>query len=62
MLFASARFCAFLAAGGFGSGAAMAEGKQEISDHFIEGFRQMLNAHLDDYIRNFDAFMNPPAS
>lgn len=60
MLFASARFCAFLSAGGFGSGPAMAAGKQEIADHFVEGFRQMLNAHLDDYIRNFDAFMKPP--
>lgn len=60
MLFASARYCAFLAAGGFGSGPQMSEGKQEISDYFVEGFRQMLNAHLDDYIRNFDAFMKPP--
>jgi len=49
MLFASARFCAFLAAGGFGSGAAMSAGKQEISDYFVEGFRQMLNGHLEDY-------------
>ena len=62
MLFAAARFCAFLSAGGFGSGTAMAAGKQEISDYFVDGFRQMLNAHLEDYARNFDAYMNPPAS
>lgn len=59
MMFASARYCAFLAAGGFGSGPAMAQGKAEIVEHFVEGFRQMLNAHLDDYIRNFDAYMKP---
>jgi hypothetical protein len=62
MLFASARFCAFLSAGGFGSGTAMAVGKQEISDYFVDGFRQMLNAHLEDYSRNFDAYMKPPTS
>lgn len=59
MMFASARFCAYLSAGGFGSGAAMAQGKQEVSDYFVEGFRQMLNAHLEDYIRNYDTFMKP---
>jgi hypothetical protein len=60
LLFASARFCAFLSAGGFGSGTAMTAGKQEISDYFVDGFRQMLNAHLEDYSRNFDAYMKPP--
>jgi hypothetical protein len=59
MMFASARFCAWLSATGFGSGTAMGEGKKEISDYFVEGFRQMLDAHLDDYVRNFDAFMKP---
>jgi Protein of unknown function (DUF3144) len=61
MLFASARFCAFISAGGFDSTTAMAAGKQEISDYFVEGFRQMLNVHLDDYIANFDAYMKPKA-
>lgn len=38
-----------------------AAGKQEISDYFFEGFRQMLNAHLDDCPRNFGAYMKPQA-
>ena len=61
MMFGTARFCAWLAARGFGSGQAMAEGKKEILDYFVEGYRQMLDAHLDDYARNFDAYMQPPS-
>jgi len=59
MMFASARFCAWIAAGGFGSGGSMALGKTEIADYFVQGFRQMLEAHIDDYARNFDAYMKP---
>ena len=60
-MFAAARFCAWLAARGFGSGEAMEQGKQEISDYFVEGFRQMLDAHLGDYCRNFEEYMTPKA-
>lgn len=59
MLFASARFCAWLSAGGYASGEAMAEKKQEIADYFVDGFRQMLEGNLDAYARNFDAYMKP---
>ena len=37
----------------------MALGKKEITDYFVEGFRQMLEAQLDDYAKNFDAYMKP---
>lgn len=59
LMFAAARYCAFISAGGFDSATSMAEGKKEIADYFVNGFRQMLDAHLEDYIRNFDAFMKP---
>lgn len=59
MLFASARFCAWLSAGGYTSGEVMAAKKQEIADYFVDGFRQMLEGNLDAYIRNFDAYMKP---
>jgi Protein of unknown function (DUF3144) len=59
MLFASARFCAWLSARGFGSGEAMAAGKKEIADYFVDGFRQMLEGNLDVYVRNFDVYMKP---
>lgn len=57
MLFASARFCAFLSARGFSSGEAMAAKRDETLEYFVEGFRQMLEGNLDAYIRNFDAYM-----
>jgi hypothetical protein len=59
MLFASARFCAWLSAGGYSSGEAMAAKKQEIADYFVDGFRQMLEGNIDAYANNFDAYMKP---
>ena len=60
MMFAAARFCAWVSARGFGSAEAMQAGKQEISDYFMDGFKQMLEGNLDAYIRNFDAYMKAP--
>ncbi len=61
MLFASARFCAFLAAGGYSSGEAMGAKREEIVEYFVDGFRQMLEGNVDAYIRNFDSYMKPAA-
>ncbi len=61
MLFASARFCAWLSAGGYQSGDSMGQKKDEIVDYFVDGFRQMLEGNLDAYIKNFDAYMKPSA-
>jgi hypothetical protein len=58
MMFASARFCAFLSARGFKNGDAMGAKREETVDYFVAGFRQMLEGNLDAYIRNFDAYMN----
>jgi hypothetical protein len=57
MMFATARFNAFISAGGFQSGEAMAAKRAETIEYFVGGYRQMLEAHLDEYIRNFDSFM-----
>lgn len=57
LLFAAARFCAFLSARGFESGQAMEARRDETVDYFVAGFRQMLEGNLDAYIRNFDAYM-----
>ena len=57
MLFASARFCAFLSARGFNSGEAMGAKRDETVDYFVAGFRQMLEGNLDAYIKNFGAYM-----
>jgi hypothetical protein len=56
-LFAAARFSAFISAGGFASGEAMAAKKEETVEYFTTGFRQMLEANLDAYIRNFGSYV-----
>jgi hypothetical protein len=57
MLFAAARFSAFISAGGFASGEAMAARRDETVEYFVAGFRQMLEGNVDAYIRNFDAYV-----
>jgi hypothetical protein len=57
MMFAAARFSAFLSARGFKSGGAMQAKRDETVDYFVAGFRQMLEGNLDSYIANFDAYM-----
>ena len=57
MLFASARFSAWLSATNYASGEAMAAQKKEIVDYFTKGFREMLEGNVDDHIKNFDRFM-----
>jgi hypothetical protein len=57
MMFASARFCAFLSARGFNNGEAMGAKRDETVEYFVAGFRQMLEGNLDAYIRNFGAYM-----
>lgn len=62
MLYASARFCAWLAASRFGSAEALGAKKQETVDYFVMGFRQFLEGNIDDYVTNFDRFMKPVQS
>jgi hypothetical protein len=57
MVFASARFSAWISASGFSSGEAMAAKRDETIEYFVAGFRQMLEGNLDAYIKNFDAYM-----
>ena len=59
MLFAAARFSAFISAGGFASGEAMASKRDETIEYFVSGFRQMLEGNVDAYIKNFDTYMKP---
>jgi hypothetical protein len=57
LMFASARFSAFVSAHGFASSEAMAAKRGETIEYFVSGFRQMLEGNLDAYIKNFDAYM-----
>ena len=58
MLFAAARFSAFVSARGFTSGAAMEAKRAETIEYFVTGFRQMLEGNLDAYIKNFEAYVH----
>jgi hypothetical protein len=60
MLYASARFTAWLMAGSFANGDLMKESKAGALDFFTERFRDMLNQNIDDYIANFDQYIKTP--
>jgi PPE-repeat protein len=62
MMFAASRFNAWVSAHDFESGEEMASKRQEITEYFIGQYRAMLDTNLDNYIENFDAFMNPNAA
>jgi hypothetical protein len=57
MMYGTARFNAWLSACGFQSSAQMREARDETTKYFIEQYRLMLEENLDDYIDNFDKYM-----
>lgn len=57
LLYAAARFNAWVSASGFESGQEMATLREETLDYFVAEYRKMLRENLDDYIANFDAYM-----
>ena len=59
MMYATARFNAWVSACGPDSGEELAGQRDEAVDYFVKQFRSMLEENLDDYIRNFDSYMKP---
>jgi len=57
-MYATARFNAWISACGFSSSQQMAEAREEMLGYFIEQYRAMLEENLDDYIANFEKYMN----
>jgi Protein of unknown function (DUF3144) len=57
MMYAVARFNSWISACGFEDGPQMAAKRQEMIDYFTADYARMLEANLDDYIRNFDQYM-----
>ena len=57
MMYGTARFNAWISASGFNSGEEMAAKREETLEYFVTGYRQMLEANLDEYIGNFDSYM-----
>lgn len=60
MMYATARFNAWVSACGFGSSTEMATGRDEAVAYFVAQYRQMLEENLDEYIASFERYMRPP--
>ena len=59
LMYATARFNAWVSALGFPDGAQMAAERQRTIDYFVAQYRSMLEKNLDDYIRKFPEYMKP---
>jgi len=58
MMYATARFNAWITACGHANAEEMTDARAETLDYFVAEYRKMLAEHLDDYTRNFDRYMN----
>ncbi len=56
LLYASARFNAFLIAASAGNKASLEANKEDAIEYFTEQYRQLLTENLDDYLENFDDY------
>jgi class 3 adenylate cyclase len=59
MMFATARFNAWVSASGTESSEDLASVKAEALEDFISEYRKMLEENLDEYIEHFDKYMGP---
>ncbi len=59
MMYATARFNAWVSACGPESGDELAEHKEETIEYFVAEYRKMLEENIDDYIGNFERYMKP---
>ncbi len=57
MMYAAARFNAWVSACGFDSRAEMAQLKAETLEYFVAEYRKMLEENLDEYIEKFEQHM-----
>ncbi len=59
MMFATARFNAWVSASGTDSGEELATVKEDALEYFLGEYRKMLEENLDEYIEHFDKYMSP---
>ena len=57
LMYSVARFNAWISAAASTSGAQMQEAKAARMEYFIGQYREMLEENMDNYIKNFDAYM-----
>src|SRR5688572_9582761 len=62
MLYAAARFNAWVSACRFDSGSEMAAMKEETLQYFVTEYRRMLEENLDDYIEHHDSYLKGNAA
>ena len=60
MMFATARFNAWVSASGTESGEELATVREEALEYFVTEYRKMLEENLDEYIEHFDKYMSGP--
>lgn len=59
-MFAAARFNTWMLAAGYPDVKHFANDKEKLLAFFTNEYKIMLNENLDDYIKNYDSYMNPP--
>lgn len=57
MMFATARFNAWVIASSAQSGSEMTESRDEAIRYFVEQYKLMLEENTNDYIKNFESYM-----
>ena len=60
MMYATARFNAYVSWIGFDNADDMAKAREETIEYFVEQYQLMLEENLDDYIRNFERYNQTP--
>ncbi|MEO8146228.1 MAG: DUF3144 domain-containing protein [Bacteroidia bacterium] len=58
MMYSVSRFNAWVNARGWNSGKEMEKAKEVSLEYFVEQYRRMLKENFEDYINNFDNYMN----
>jgi hypothetical protein len=62
MMYATARFNAWISASGFTRAEEMQTARDETIDYFVTQYTKMLEDNLDDYISKFESYMRPKSS
>jgi hypothetical protein len=60
MMFSTARFNAWVIAGGVQSVEEMSQSRDETIRYFVEQYKLMLEENVNDYIKNFENYMKAP--
>jgi len=60
MMYATARFNAYMSWIAFSNAEDMAEAREETVNYFVEQYQAALEENLDDYVRNFDRYRQTP--